>query len=318
MTVTTGSGVALTTRDASLGPMLDPFAHAAHATGRAQTALVDCWANSGIAISLSDVTGPHLYEFGSLPVPTVAITLYRVKRHVLMVNGRVRRDGQVLPGRFRIGQPGQDIIVDADPGSAKTDQQRKLLIVYLGADAMAQIADDESGARIELRDPSWDTEDPFLHMLAHRLVQPGRNRNDRILADQIGLTMGLHLLDRYAMPVVRKPRLHRLSQPTLHRVVEFIHARPGLQCSLAELAAVAGYSPSHFLRQFQRATGMTPHKFIQGERIARAKDLLTHTAQSGAEIALACGFSSQSHFGTAFRSVTGLTPRAWRALAGPK
>ncbi len=118
--------------------MLDPFAHAARVTGSTQVALVDTWASSGIAVALSEVTGPHVYQFGAMPVPTVAVTLYGVRRHVLMVDGRVRRDGRVLPGRFRIGQPGHDVVVDAVPGQAPG----KLLLMYLGPALLVQVAAD--------------------------------------------------------------------------------------------------------------------------------------------------------------------------------
>jgi AraC family transcriptional regulator len=47
----------------------------------------------------------------------------------------------------------------------------------------------------------------------------------------------------------------------------------------------------------------------------RAKRLLIETKMPVAELALVCGFSSQSHFTVAFRKHAGLTPRKYRAAA---
>ena len=54
--------------------------------------------------------------------------------------------------------------------------------------------------------------------------------------------------------------------------------------------------------------------WITHRRIARAKNLL-RGREPIAGIALACGFSSQSHLTRAFKSATGLTPGAYRGMA---
>ena len=84
---------------------------------------------------------------------------------------------------------------------------------------------------------------------------------------------------------------------------------------LQELAAVAGYSPAHFLRLFRRAFGQTPHQFVLDLRIERAKRLLRADGQSLAEIAGSCGFADQSHFGSAFARRAGMPPGRYRETA---
>lgn len=134
---------------------------------------------------------------------------------------------------------------------------------------------------------------------------------DRLLADQVAHTLALHLLDRHAAAAA-PPRAPGLPPAALARVVEFIRAQPDGHPTLAELAAVACLSPSHFLRRFHAATGRTPHQYVLRHRVAHAQDLLTRTDMAACQVALACGFSSQSHLGTAFRSQTGLTPGQYR------
>jgi hypothetical protein len=47
-------------------------------------------------------------------------------------------------------------------------------------------------------------------------------------------------------------------------------------------------------------------------RIEKAKQLLTDTTLSLAEIAMACGFADQSHFTRVFSRTTHASPGAWR------
>lgn len=99
----------------------------------------------------------------------------------------------------------------------------------------------------------------------------------------------------------------------LARVKEFVDAHLADDLSLAEIAAAAELSPFHFARVFKRETGAPPHRYLMERRVARARELLAGTTMDLAEVALACGFAGQSHFTTAFKRHTGLTPGAWRA-----
>jgi AraC family transcriptional regulator len=48
------------------------------------------------------------------------------------------------------------------------------------------------------------------------------------------------------------------------------------------------------------------------QRVERAKQLLKSSKLSIADIALQCGFNSQSHMGKSFRELTGITPSVYR------
>jgi len=98
----------------------------------------------------------------------------------------------------------------------------------------------------------------------------------------------------------------------LNRVKEYIASRIGDVIQLAELAAVAGLSRMHFSAQFQAATGLTPHKYVQLQRIKRAQDLLLRPGASIVDVAMTVGFQTQAHFTVVFKSVVGDTPDRWR------
>ncbi|MEM7714642.1 MAG: AraC family transcriptional regulator, partial [Cyanobacteria bacterium P01_A01_bin.68] len=63
---------------------------------------------------------------------------------------------------------------------------------------------------------------------------------------------------------------------------------------------------------FKNATGFSPHKYLILQRIESAKNLLHQNKLSIAEISYQLGFTSQSHFTTAFRKITGITPKCYR------
>lgn len=97
-----------------------------------------------------------------------------------------------------------------------------------------------------------------------------------------------------------------------HRATEMLEARLDGQVGIAELAKACGLSPSHFAHAFRRSTGMPPHHWLQHRRIDFARDLLKRTTMPLADVALACGYANQSHFGRVFTSLVGTSPGAWR------
>ena len=70
------------------------------------------------------------------------------------------------------------------------------------------------------------------------------------------------------------------------------------------------------VRVFKRRMGIPPHQYVVKKRVERAISLIRESDQTIVDIALCCGFSSQSHLVTAFRRTTGRTPGAYRAQVG--
>ena len=81
--------------------------------------------------------------------------------------------------------------------------------------------------------------------------------------------------------------------------------------TVEDLAAISGYSPSHFARQFTQIYGVSPIQYLNGIRILRAKNLLSTDQYTIAEIAQKCGFSNVYYFTRCFKQITGTTPAKW-------
>ena len=104
------------------------------------------------------------------------------------------------------------------------------------------------------------------------------------------------------------------SSSAVREHIERHFADPGL--SLAALAGVAGWSPSHLIRAFRAATGQSPHRWLPQRRLDEACRLLDLGQHSVTEICWLAGFGSLSHFMTTFRRETGVSPGAFRRRAG--
>jgi AraC-like DNA-binding protein len=98
----------------------------------------------------------------------------------------------------------------------------------------------------------------------------------------------------------------------MRRVHEYVEAHVSENIELSMLATIADLSLYHFAREFKRSAGVTPHSYLVHKRVERAKDMLARTDYSLTEIALAAGFSDQSHLARHFRQIVGSTPREFR------
>ncbi len=103
-----------------------------------------------------------------------------------------------------------------------------------------------------------------------------------------------------------------LSPGALRRVREHVDSHLETKFDLADLATVASLSRCYFARAFKQSTGATPHRYIMYRRLEKAQQMLAETDLPLAEIALATGFSDQSHFSRQFREHLRTSPSEFR------
>ena len=89
-------------------------------------------------------------------------------------------------------------------------------------------------------------------------------------------------------------------------------------CTLSEIAGCVHVSPNYLHTLFKSVTGQTPFEYVTERRINKAKRLIMAGELTLLEVALACGFCSQSHFNKVFRECTGQTPAAYRRTLAEK
>jgi AraC family transcriptional regulator len=96
------------------------------------------------------------------------------------------------------------------------------------------------------------------------------------------------------------------------RSVRAIERRPDDASGLGGLAREAGLSPYHFLRTFERLTGITPHQYVRRARLRDAASRLAAERNKVLDIAYDCGFGDVSNFNRAFRTEFGVSPKSFR------
>lgn len=106
-----------------------------------------------------------------------------------------------------------------------------------------------------------------------------------------------------------------LSSERKQRVLEYIDAHLSRPISLAELADVAALSQFHFARSFRISMGVSPLRYLLDRRVKQASAMLRQTKEPLVSVSASCGFSSQSHFTTAFKAATGATPGQYRVVS---
>ena len=109
-----------------------------------------------------------------------------------------------------------------------------------------------------------------------------------------------------------------ISHPKLLQVIAMMEAHLEEPLARAELARRAGLSTRQLERLFRRYLGRTPTRYYLELRLHRARALLTQTAMSILNVALACGFVSASHFSKCYREFFHKMPREERQQTGHK
>ncbi|MEO8550504.1 MAG: AraC family transcriptional regulator [Kofleriaceae bacterium] len=163
------------------------------------------------------------------------------------------------------------------------------------------------GERTELA-PAIHIRDPQIERMGWMMQTEEHDAfpNGRLFADSLAAALAARLLALQSHPSSRQARA--LPATRLRRVLEYIEAHLDEDLSLAELAAVAGFSASHFKPLFKQAVGVPVHRFVIERRVERARQGLVDGKQGLVEIALEAGFSHPSHMARCMRRVLGVTP----------
>lgn len=241
-------------------------------------------------------------------------------RHVvgMHVGPPVRADCSCAGQRLRRVQMSGDVdIVPAGvDGWWEDDADCRILRIGVDPDLLVEVAAElgrpavELAPRLQLRDArteaiGWaikaDLEaelpsdplyvDALAHALAVRLVETTRD-------------------DTSTRAIGQSTR--RLSARALRTLTDYIEGNLGRGLRLGELAAVAGMGVTQLKATFRSTTGMSVHQYVLRRRVELARSLLETTARSMSDVAIAAGFSHQSHMATTMRRLLGRTPREFR------
>ncbi len=100
--------------------------------------------------------------------------------------------------------------------------------------------------------------------------------------------------------------------PTINKAIEYIHNNLDKELTLDEVSKSVFVSSTYLSHLFSKCIKMTFSQYIIHTRIQKSKYLLTNTNMSIMEIALECGFNSQSYFSNVFKKIELMTPKEYR------
>ncbi len=104
-------------------------------------------------------------------------------------------------------------------------------------------------------------------------------------------------------------RHSRLANDLMNYITDHIET----DINIDELSAEFGISKFHFHKIFKEQMGINIYEMIKSIRLQKASNLLiTNRRSTITEIAMMCGYSSQTSFIRAFKQRFEMTPKAWR------
>ncbi|MBI6630032.1 GlxA family transcriptional regulator [Pontibaca salina] len=149
----------------------------------------------------------------------------------------------------------------------------------------------------------------------------------KLIADDHGADLANAVADQMIYSSIRTDQdTQRLSVPTrigvrhpkLNQVIHMMEANIEEPISPSVLAQKVGMSTRQLERLFRRYLNRSPKRYYMDLRLARSRNLLMQTDMSVINVALACGFSSPSHFSKCYRAQYDTTPYRERGSQAAK
>lgn len=257
--------------------------------------------------NLTEIEGPDTFHDILLFATDVAPD---VRFHTFRLSGSDRRQAP---------RPRQVMLLPEGISTNVQAQGRyELLQLHFRRARLRELVEDAGGGAFSMDQVDWSN-DPALAALAEQLcreqAEPGLA--NRSLVDALLIEIGVGLVRRHSN-LSRSPKYGAavLSEERYRRVADYIEAELATDLSIDDMARVACLSPFHFTRAFRTRVGETPHRWLMRRRATRARDMLLGGTLPIAQVATACGFSSQSHMNDVFRRLDFPTPGSLRSSRG--
>jgi AraC family transcriptional regulator len=198
------------------------------------------------------------------------------------------------------------------------DQNDTALILALPPSLLDTVAEEQGfdSRRVEIRN-RFQIRDAQLENICWALKAEMESNypSGRLYTDSLAVSVASRLVSTHSSVAQRTiAQTGGLGGRKLKQTLAYIEDHLCEDLSLSRIASITGVSASHFKTLFRESAGAPLHQYVIQRRIERAKDLLMQDKLSIAEIALASGFSHQSHLARHMRRSVGLSPRAMKRL----
>jgi AraC-like DNA-binding protein len=209
------------------------------------------------------------------------------------------------------------IFASADSGVARTGEGDDVLLIgggfSFGDRARALLLD---ALPPVIHVPAGSDEADTLQWALSQIDQELRHRlvASTLVAEHLAVVMLIHVL---RLHLARNPPavsgwLAGLADPVVARALTLMHGSPERPWTVAELASESAVSRSTLAARFKAEVGQGPLDYLTGWRIELASARLREGTETLATIARRVGYGSESALSTAFKRVTGMSPRTYR------
>jgi AraC family transcriptional regulator len=208
--------------------------------------------------------------------------------------------------------------LDCTPATVWTEPREERHANYIGRAGAHVLVVQPDPARVDLFAPFVQLTDE-VHLLRHAgIAADARRIFAEMDADDSLTPLAIDALVLTMMTAAARLQRGngqgRTLAPWLARAQEMLHAHFRDRVHLAEIAAAVGVPPSHFAHAFRRHFRTTVGAYVRSLRLDWALEQITRSGASLAEVALAAGYSDQSHFTRECRRLRGVSPGEYRRV----
>lgn len=111
---------------------------------------------------------------------------------------------------------------------------------------------------------------------------------------------------------IGKERCCKTKSPIINEALIYINNNLDGELTLQKVADEIHVSKNYLSFLFSKHVGYSFSEYVKIKKIDRAKDLLKNTSLSLLDIALECGFNSQSYFCYVFKGLENMSPKQYR------
>jgi AraC family transcriptional regulator len=208
-----------------------------------------------------------------------------------------------------------DLVPSGEAGGFDAESSYESLEIRFTRDSLERVAVEigRGGSEARLQVRHMLRNDRILYLVqALEEDRKADSPSGPLYAESVGVALAIQLL---GMTEERFARSGRLSDRQLRMLFEYVDAHLDQPLTVSILSRETGASSSHLRAWFKTATGMTIHRYVVRKRVERARLLLSQGRLSTSEVALAAGFSHQSHLARWMRREYGYTPGRARKLS---
>jgi AraC family transcriptional regulator len=203
------------------------------------------------------------------------------------------------------------------PYSARAWARSRSIVVGFQRELFGRSTGIAIASDFELR-PGYGLADDLIRSSCYALARDSEDGHP------LGPLYGESIINALAAHLVRDHSNHRLRSTSLpdsggfrlERIRQLIHDSLAEKLTLLQMASHVEMDTHSFSRWFRKSFGAPPYRYVLQARIERAKALLAGTHVPVVDVALQCGFASQSHLSTAFQRLVGASPRLYRQSYG--